>query len=108
MMFCEHDNIFPSFFFKINGVMCKKHKLSDTDALVSALRQKETLSIITKDITEIIRLCEKNGKPVPTEFRLVYTVTTGNLKADYSYDSVASEEKTIQDVSEEWFVQQSK
>lgn len=104
---CENNSIFSNFFFRIDGIMRKKGRLNDAAAPVSIVRQKEALSIITKDVREIISLCEKNGRPVPTEFKLVYDVAMGSLKADYSYESVTSSMKSDRVVSEEWFSQQS-
>ena len=105
---CEKDSVFSNFFFRTNGIMRKKGKLSDMEPPVSMMRQKEALSIITNDTRKIIDLCGKSGKPMPTEFKLVYDVTAGSLKADYSYDPVTSPEKSDRIVSEEWFSQQSK
>ena len=104
---CENNSVFSNFFFRIDGIMRKKGRLSDTAAPVSIVRQKEALSIITKDVREIIGLCEKNGRPMPTEFKLVYDVAKGSLKSDYSYESVTSSMKSDRVVSEEWFSQQS-
>ena len=104
---CENESVFANFFFRINGIMRKKAKLNDAESSVSMARQKEALSIITKDTRKIIDLCEKNGRPVPTEFKLVYDVASGSLQADYSYEPVTSSQKSDRIVSEEWFCHHS-
>ena len=104
---CENDSVFTNFFFRTNGTLRRKGKLSDTEASVSMTRQKEALSIITNNMREIISLCDKNSKPVPTEFKLVYDVAMRSLKAEYSYEPITSPEKSDRIVSDEWFSQQS-
>ncbi len=100
---CERDSIFTNFFFRMNGGMHKKGMLGDNIGTVSLPRQKEALSIITKNVKELIMLCENNDKPIPTEMKLVYDVQTGRLQANFSYDSVTTNEKTARDVTEAWF-----
>jgi hypothetical protein len=87
---CENDSVFTNFFFRIDGAMRKKGKLSDIDAPVSVVRQKEALSIITKDARKIVKLCNSAGKPAPTDYKLIYQVGAGSLKAEYSYDPITS------------------
>ncbi len=104
---CENNTIFCNFFFRIDGVMCKKSKLLDKDLSVEPNIQKQALSEITNNAREIINLCETDGRPVPTEFKLIYDVGAGSLKAEYDYEPVTSQDKSDRLVSEEWFAQQS-
>lgn len=101
----ERDSIFTNFFFKINGKMFKKGKLDDSIGTVSLPRQKEALSIITKNTQALIKLCEESNKPAPTEMKLVYDVKKNSLQANYSYDAVTTAQKTAKTFAEEWFAE---
>ena len=102
---CENDSIFTNFFFRAGGIMIKKSKLNGASKDISFGRQKAALSFIAKYVEEIIKLCAECSQPVPSEFRLVYDVGTGSLKADYGYGPVTSLERTDRVVSDAWFSQ---
>ncbi|MCL2300762.1 MAG: hypothetical protein FWC27_11540 [Firmicutes bacterium] len=103
----EDESIFTNFFFRADGIMRKKSDLPGAAAPVSIERQKAALSAITQAARSAGKLCEAYGRPLPTEYRLVYDVAAGSLRAEYSYDPITSADKSCRAVSEDWFRQQA-
>jgi hypothetical protein len=99
----EQDNIFPNFFFKMDGAMYKKGNLGAGIGAVAFPRQKTAMSIITENYKKMIALCEENKQPVPTEMRLVYNTLNGDARANYRYDSITTDKMTAVDVTGKWF-----
>lgn len=112
---CEKKVISSNFFYIINGILLKKHKLNDAIKLsdngfsydISIERQNAALEIINEDIEEINEVCQKYNREMPTEMKLIYDVNKNSLEAKYRYDLVYSNdsEKTARDVADEWFEQ---
>lgn len=106
----EHNVVFSSFYFKINGSIFKKHKVNDGLTAgdipfnVSIERQKATVTIINEDIRKLIKLCEKYSRIMPTQIKLVYDVKSNSLCADYQYEPLYSEdvENRAMDILEAW------
>ena len=63
------------------------------------------LDILNEDIEKIQMVCVEYGRDVPTEMKLIYDVGGGNLKAEYKYDLVYTNDdiKTASDIADEWF-----
>ena len=101
----ESDVLFVDFFFRINGEMRRKSRLSDDGKTVDAKRQQKTLSIIIDDVRNIISLLKSHGRPIPTEMRLVLNNKTNAFTADYCYDETICTTSTDRTVSDEWFNQ---
>ncbi|MEA4994800.1 MAG: hypothetical protein VB060_13455 [Oscillibacter sp.] len=110
---CEANAISSNFFYRINGMLVRKHKLNETlnsdekgfEYDTSGNRQSATLNIINEDIENIKELCEKYNRKMPTEMKLIYNVKKNSLTANYKYDLIYSTdaEKTANDVANEWF-----
>ncbi len=114
-IYCSYESkmIASNFFYRINGILVKKHKLNE--ALnpdekgfpydISGNRQSAALNIINEDLEEISELCEKHNRRMPTEMKLIYDVKKNSLVAKYKYDLIYSTdpEKTADDVANEWF-----
>lgn len=110
----EEKVISSNFFFRINGMLVRKHKLNDvanfgTDVFTyntSGYRQRVALKIINENIEKIIELCKEFDRKMPTEMKLIYNVKRNSLVADYKYDLVYTNdpEKTADDVENEWFI----
>jgi hypothetical protein len=100
---CGIENVYANFFFKMDdGKLYKKSNLGSLVSNASLQRQKATLSIIMQNTRDLIRLCESNNRPMPSEIKLIYNVPFGQLEAEYNYDSL-NRETTASEVSEEWF-----
>ncbi|TDL32775.1 DUF600 domain-containing protein [Jeotgalibacillus sp. S-D1] len=116
-IYCSYEEglISSDFFYKINGKVLERHKLNDAideednereiSYNVSIERQRGVIKIINKNIEEIIHLCKKYNREMPSEMKLIYNVDTNKLKANYKYDLVYSDDpiKTADDISYEWF-----
>lgn len=108
---CEGGVISSSFFYNINNIYVKRHKLNDAiyegeDRYdVSTERQFGVLNILNEDVEKIKKLCEEYGRDMPTEFKLIYDITNGKLKAEYKYELVYSNDnvKTSNSIANEWF-----
>ncbi|MCL2672281.1 MAG: hypothetical protein FWF10_09655 [Clostridiales bacterium] len=100
---CEKDSVFANFFFRMNGALYRKALLGNNIGTVSLLRQKEALSIVTKSVWALVKLCKEENNPVPTEIKLIYDVQTGHLDANYGYSSVITDNKSARDITETWF-----
>ncbi|WP_121616344.1 DUF600 domain-containing protein [Virgibacillus halodenitrificans] len=108
----EEKVISSDFFYCINGVVVRKHKLNDAinnpmdfQYDTSGERQSGVLNILNNNIKEMIKLCKEYNREMLSEIKLVYNVVNNSLKADYRYDKVYSNhpEKTADDVSMKWF-----
>ena len=110
---CEAKMISSNFFYRINGILVRKHKLNE--ALnpkekgflydTSGNRQSTALNIINEDVEKINELCEKYIRKMPTEMKLIYNVKKNSLVANYKYDLIHSTdpEKTADNAVNEWF-----
>lgn len=118
-IYCSYEEGFisSSFFYCINKKVVKRHRLND--ALIdvsekesfiydiSVEKQRGVIKILNSDIEKILHLCNEYHRDMPTEMKLIYDVTQNNLKADYKYDLVHSNDsvKTADDIANEWFAQ---
>lgn len=118
-IYCSHEEglVSNDFFYNINGKIVERHKLND--ALVneednanfsydiSVDRQKAVVKIINQNIKELIKLCRKYDREVPTEIKIVYDVQANKLAADYKYDLVHTNDsnKTASSIARIWFEQ---
>jgi hypothetical protein len=114
-IYCSHEgsSVFCNFFYRINGIMLRKHKLNDAilnsnDGFfyeIDEERQDKALEIINEDLDKIAELCKKFNRPMPTEMKLVYDVKKNSIVAKYKYDLIYSiiPNKTPDDVEKEWF-----
>lgn len=100
------------FFYTINKMIVKKHKLNDAINTsqgfkynTSGERQREVLKIINNNIEEMIKLCQEYNREMPTEIKLIFNVLHNSLKADYKYEKVYSNDpvRTASNVSMEWY-----
>ncbi|MEB5480469.1 DUF600 domain-containing protein [Shouchella clausii] len=108
----EEKVISSDFFYCINGKVVRKHKLNDAinnpidfQYNTSGERQSGVLNILNNNIKKMIKLCEEYNREMPSEIKLIYNVVNNNLKADFKYGIVYSNqpEKTADDISMEWF-----
>jgi hypothetical protein len=116
-IYCSHEgsSVFCNFFYRINGIMFRKHKLNDAilnssngfSYKITEERQDTALEIINEDIDKISELCKKYNRPMPTEMKLLYDVVKNSLVANYSYDLIYSNisGKAPDDVEKEWFAE---
>jgi hypothetical protein len=118
-IYCSHEEglVSNDFFYNINGKVVERHKLND--ALVneegnanfsydiSVDRQKAVVKIINQNIKELIKLCRKYDREMPTEIKIVYDVQANKLAADYKYDLVHTNDsnKTASSIARIWFEQ---
>lgn len=118
-IYCSHEEglVSNAFFYNINGKIVERHKLND--ALVneegnanfsydiSVDRQKAVVKIINQNIKELIKLCRKYDREMPTEIKIVYDVQANKLAADYKYDLVHTNDsnKTASSIARIWFEQ---
>ncbi|WP_230160467.1 MULTISPECIES: DUF600 domain-containing protein [Peribacillus] len=118
-IYCSHEEglVSNDFFYNINGKIVERHKLND--ALVneednanfsydiSVDRQKAVVKIINENIKELIKLCRKYDREMPTEIKIVYDVQANKLAADYKYDLVHTNDsnKTASSIARIWFEQ---
>lgn len=83
-------------FFQIHGQVVTMNKVNsallegEDEYDLSSDRRWAVLRIGTEDLQEIEAVCEKYGKPVPTQFKLFYDVGENSLKAKYKYDLMYS------------------
>lgn len=93
--------VFTNFFYRINGVVRKKHKLSDTNTTVSYQKQKAALKIITTNVWNIVALFEEFKRQVPCEMKIIYNANDKSIKANYSYEPKAVMSDVT--ITEAWF-----
>ncbi|WP_291652018.1 hypothetical protein [Clostridium sp.] len=107
----EEGVVSSDYFYNINGKVLERHKLND--ALIntekkydtSVERQKGVIKILNTDIKSMLKLCKEYQREMPTEIKLVYDVSKNNLRVEYEYDLVYSNDpvKTADDIAMEWF-----
>lgn len=87
-----------NYFYNIGGNILKKHNLNNANNGfnydVSLERQRDCLQILIDDIKQLVEVCKKYGRPMPTEIKMVYDVKTKQFNADYKYNLVHSNHKT--------------
>lgn len=103
------------FFYKINGKIVHKHKLNETiNGLdsphnqvydVSRSRQTAVLKIGIQNLKRMHKRCEEFNQDMPTEIKLHYNEKQNNLKGQYRYDFVYSNDEELlpDDVFDIWF-----
>ncbi|GHT84847.1 hypothetical protein FACS1894137_08380 [Spirochaetia bacterium] len=106
----EQNALTNNFFYRINDMLVKKHKLNDAakngkNYDVSIDRQQLVVKEINKDIEKINALCREHNKPMPTEMKIIYDVRRKNMETEYLYDCVYSnaEDKSAMMICDEWF-----
>ena len=103
----EENTISCDYFYDISGNKVERHKLNLIDGSydTSVQRQKMCVNILTDDMKQLIALCQKYKRDIPTEIKLIYDVKSNSLNADYKYEPVYSQypDKMSDDVFEEWF-----
>ncbi|MCM1180750.1 MAG: hypothetical protein NC347_10870 [Clostridium sp.] len=109
-IYCSNEDGMVScdFFYKINGVLTKNHKVNEIlsePVDVSPEQQREVLKILIDDTLQIEELCKKYSRDVPTEIKIVYDAVNESLTADYRYDLVYSKHKSKlpNDIVDKWF-----
>ena len=103
----EENTISCDFFYDINGHKIERHKLNLIDDTydTSIQRQKMCMDILVDDMKQLISLCQKHERDIPTEIKITYDVNSNSLNANYQYGPVYSQHhnKTSDDIFEEWF-----
>lgn len=69
-------------------------------AIVSPLRQKEALKIVSADAKDILGLRKKYNRPVPSEIKIIYTTKNGAAQCKYSYEEFT---ESFRERTEMWF-----
>ncbi|UNL83221.1 immunity protein YezG family protein [Priestia koreensis] len=108
---CEEGITASAFFFLINDIYVKPHKLndavkgSDEKYDTSSTRNLMVLNILNEDIEKVSVLCKEHQREMPTEMKLIYDVKSGKFKAEYKYDFmyIHDDIKTSDDIYDEWF-----
>jgi hypothetical protein len=97
------------FEFRINGRITHSHMpvLNDdmTVTYIPGEKQQAVLALLTDKIKEIMAVCKKYDKPMPTEMKLTYDVKNGSLDAAYQYGPIINGTKSITfwKVAKNWF-----
>ena len=103
----EENTISCDYFYDIKGRKIERHKLNLVDDRydTSIQRQKMCIDILVDDMKQLISLCQKHEKSIPTEIKITYDVNSNSLNANYQYEPVYSQHhnKTSDDIFEEWF-----
>ena len=103
----EDNTISCDYFYDIKGHKIERHKLNSIDDMydTSIQRQKMCIKNIVDDMKQIISLCHKHNRDIPTEIKLTYDVNNNSLNANYRYEPIYSQytNKTSDDIFEEWF-----
>ena len=103
----EENTISCDFFYDINGHKIERHKLNLIDDTydTSIQRQKMCMDILVDDMKQLISLCQKHERDIPTEIKITYDVNSNSLNANYQYGPVYSQyhNKTSDYIYEEWF-----
>lgn len=98
-----------NYFYNIGGNILKKHNLNNANNGfnydVSLERQRDCLQILIDDIKQLVEVCKKYSRPMPTEIKMVYDVKTKQFNADYKYNLVHSNHKTktADDIVNDWY-----
>lgn len=105
----EPNVVTSNYFYNIGGNILKKHNLNNANNGfnydVSIERQRDCLQILIDDIKQLIEVCKKYSRPMPTEIKMVYAVNTKQFNADYKYNLVYSNHKTktADDIVNDWY-----
>lgn len=103
----EDNTISCDYFYDINGHKIERHKLNSINSIydTSIQRQKMCMDILVDDMKQLISLCQKYERDMPTEIKLTYDVNSNSLNANYRYEPTYSQyhDKTSDDIFEEWF-----
>ena len=83
----EENTISCDFFYDINGHKIERHKLNLIDDTydTSIQRQKMCMDILVDDMKQLISLCQKHERDIPTEIKITYDVNSNSLNANYQY-----------------------
>ncbi len=109
----EPNVVTSNYFYNIGGNILKKHNLNNANNGfnydVSIERQRDCLQILIDDIKQLIEVCKKYSRPMPTEIKMVYDVNTKQFNADYKYNLVYSNHKTktADDIVNDWYYEVS-
>jgi hypothetical protein len=101
-------------FYCINGSVVRRSKINDVQTNeqrhnfrydTSDIRQQKLLTIVNDDLEKIESLCHQNKRPMPTEIKIKYDVTTNSMKANYCYDLLYTNnpDKRVSDIFNDWF-----
>lgn len=68
------------------------------------------LRVGTEDLLKLDAICERHGKPAPTEIKMYYDARTGKFSAQYQYKKVRSGWKKISagEMFDNWIAEMSK
>lgn len=108
-VYCSSENSVYSvgYFYKINGQVKERHKINEElpNADTSIKRQKMVMEILMEDLKQIEEVCKQFDRPMPTEMKLIYDIKKNSLDVNYQYDLIYTDdnEKTADDIEEEWF-----
>ena len=105
---CEDGSVACDFFYRVDGKMIKKHRLAQETGRsydTSVARQKACMKVLQADVLKLISACKEFEREMPTEIKLIYSVSDGRTDADYSYDKYVSDSDTVTafDRSDAWF-----
>jgi hypothetical protein len=104
-------------FYGINGALYHKHKLNDSNLSshhytydTSPERQSELLETGIQDLKNLKIILDQHNHPTPTEIKLHYNTGTGRLNAEYKYEPIYTNHKTLtsEDIFDHWFDQVGK
>ncbi len=103
----EDDTYSTGFFYKINGKMVKRHKISEElpDCDDSRDMQRRVLRILMDDLEKLQGICKEYDKPMPCEMKLTYNVVVNRLDTKCKYEPVYSfkNDLTADDIEKAWF-----
>lgn len=95
-------------FYKINDNLVKSHKVNTVSKVqydTSNTRAFSLLNLGNEVLTKIEKLFKGDGRDVPTSLKLIYYPKSGKFESDYGYEPTFSNSnnKTAQDVYEDWY-----
>ena len=113
-LFLQNGERFANFYYCINGMFVKKHKLNDVcinsqnNYDISVTAQKKVNNAIMDNIAGLIELYNKYSKNSPNEIKIICDVKESSknkysLKVDYSYEEKKRDEFGPFDFADEWF-----
>ena len=86
----EENSISFNAFFNIGGqIKTTNNVVTDTDTIWDFLDLGES------DLEKIKEICIHYGKPVPTDFKMIYDRKTGQIDTKYQYNSICSAKTRI-------------
>lgn len=106
-IFCSiEESVFFTFFYKINGVLVKRHKLNDflnKSCDVSPERQFAADDIGHSDLYALQALFEDENKDKPLSIKISYNTKTSKFSTDFIYEKLLMDsEYGVQDLVEDW------